>query len=156
MASFITTATFADGEVITINGSSEEPRKTTFDDGGIGVQLRRARTEESRFNWFGRTIKEVVVVNAIIYDDIDMQCMRWFIENRIKIDLSKSHVAPDALDGLEACCERLKSRKISVVKGSSIHLPMMQGYSGIARASRARACCKEIGFEVHGNFAYPD
>ena len=59
MVQFISTNYIDGAKVVTIDGATEGITKSRFDD-GEAVQLRRARSEESGFNWLDGSIKKVV------------------------------------------------------------------------------------------------
>lgn len=153
MTSFISASSINGGEIVRINGKAEEAKKTIIE-GNPVVQLRRARQEESHFNWLGRRIREVEISRVLIYDDIDVNCLAWMIDNNIKVDLSRSFVSPDALDELHDMCDRFVGKNKKVESGSKITLPMLGGYSGMGRTSAAEAKCKQIGFEVILSYGY--
>lgn len=151
---FISTTSFtAQGEVVRIDGKSADAKKTTIDGDSV-VLLYSASQQESNFDWTGKTIKEVVIDDILIYDASDVACLAWFIYNNIKIDLSKSFVSPDALGHLNGMCDSLALRNMKVVKGSSITLPIINGLSGMSRTDAARMKCEKIGFTVIQSFGF--
>ncbi len=85
-----TASTFISGSLVdwkmvaTIDGSAPGAVKTIFQDSGE-VQLRRARTEESGFDWAAHKIVEVRLKDIIIYDDIDVSVLSWLIIKNIKV-----------------------------------------------------------------------
>jgi len=153
MISTFISSTFNDNSItVTIDGSASNAEKTDFGCEGKAVQLRRARTEESEFNWDDFRIKSVIAKNILVYDGVDVNCLCWFISRNIKLDLSQSFISPLALDALQCGFEPLKRLGVKVVEGSSIPVPMMQGFSGIGRASAFSSACQEIGFKTNGSF----
>lgn len=149
MTAFISKSNLSQGfySEVTIDGSAEGVKKTTLSDGSA-VQLRRARTEESGFDWFRGTIKKVVAKNVLIYDGIDIACLNWFIETKVEVDLSDAYVSHCALDNLVEMVNDLKRRKIKVIEGSSIGIPILGGFSGMGRSEEAKYACESIGFKV--------
>ena len=147
MVQFISTNYIDGAKVVTIDGATEGITKSRFDD-GEAVQLRRARSEESGFNWLDGSIKKVVAKNLLIYDAIDIACLNWFIRTKIEIDFTNAYVSPDALNILQDMIAELKESGIKVVPGSSIRLPICGGYSGMGRSEGALYGCKSIGFNA--------
>lgn len=144
MTSFIS----LDGNMAAINGRASGVRQTMID-GDAVVQLRRARNEENKgFDWNGREIQEVKISGVLIYDRVDVACLCWFIRQGIKVDLSGSYVSPDALPALTTSFEVLKQLNITAIPGSTIPIPFLQGFSGIARADNAKNLCESISFQV--------
>lgn len=136
---------------VTIDGSAAGADRTKFSGGESAVQLRRSRQEESGFDWSGRKITQVVVKNMLVYDDVDIRCLRWFIYMKMKIDMSESYLSPDCLSKLIPVLEDLKERKVTVVEGSSIQVPVLGGFSGVGRTAEIHFACKDIGFNVIGS-----
>lgn len=143
MTSFIS----INNNVVTIDATFGTPEKTKYWD-GTGVQLRRARIEESGFNWFNRKITEVVINKITLSDSMDIACLNWFIETNIKVDLSNSFVSPLALNEFIEMCETLKLKKIKVVDGSSIRLPHIASLARQNDCEKAVRVSQEIGFKT--------
>lgn len=145
--SFITSTQTNGREVVTINGKAADAIKSTLDGESV-VQLSAARQEVSGFNWLGRKVHEVVISNVLLYDKTDLNCLAWFIETRIKIDLSRSHISTDLMDDLIELCKSYQKRNIKVVEGSSIRVPSLGGYSGMGLSSAVQMHCEWIGFKA--------
>lgn len=137
----------ATSKTVTIDGSSRLVIPTTFPD-GKAVQLRRARQEESGFQWCGKAITHVIVKNVLIYDRIDLACLNWFLRNGIKINYSESYVSPDCLKNFILTLKDLKILKVKAIEGSIMTIPTMQGSVDIGRMERAAKAARKIGFEV--------
>lgn len=145
---FISTQYINYGKCISIDGSAVPEKATKFSDGGKAVQLRRARQEESGFNWMTYDIKEVKAKKVIIYDYIDINCLQWFIVNDIKINFTEAFVSPDAFDDICNMCDSLKARNIKVVAGSSICIGKENGLSGMYKSESTKMKCEALGFTV--------
>lgn len=147
---FISSAFDDDAITVTIDGHAKVAQKTYFDKDDEAVQLRRARYEESNFDWFNSKISAVVAKNILIYDDVDVGCLCWLIAKNIKIDLSSSYISPDALNLIQNQFALLKQHHYHAAEGSKIAVPMLQGCSGVGRADLFASCCREIGFQTFG------
>lgn len=134
-----------EGDTVTLNGICSDAPQTRFYDDKTAVQLRKAGTKESGFNWSDERIKNVVMRGLLIFDDMDMACLNWFMERGIKIMASESKISPDAFSLLH---ELVKCGS-KAVEGSSITIPSISGYSGSARTDLAKAACEGLGFTVH-------
>jgi hypothetical protein len=135
--------------IVTINGRASEAKKTRFYDGEHGVQLSRAQTSESNFDWHKKNIKEVVLDNIIVYDESDVQCLVWFIHQSIKINMSKGFVSEPALSMLIRDVTRLVNSNVRVIEGSSIRLPYIGGgFREYSTTEEAATICQQIGFKV--------
>lgn len=130
---------------VIINGAAKEAPKSEVD-GETFTQLRRARTEESQFNWNGRKIDEVEISEVSVYDEEDVKFVAWFIEMKIKMDLSKSYIAPRMIDSLANKLNDLSERKLKVIEGSKIRLPNIGGFSGFGAEAPLREAAAKIGF----------
>lgn len=146
--SFITVNSVTIVDSITIDGKAPNLKITHFPDGGSAVQLRRARQEESGFNWNGLNVKKVILKNVLIYDEIDVKCVAWFIASGILIDGKDAFLSPDACEIFESEMKSLIERNIKVVEGSTIHIPVMQGYSGMGSTGAVDAIARKIGFKT--------
>ncbi len=151
MSAFISLNTSNNQKIITIDGSGSGAKKTTFYDGEVGVQLRAAQTEESGYNWHSKLpIDEVVIKNVIVYDQYDVDCVAWFVEKNIKIDLTQAYISPKSVDKLVGKFECLKECGISVRKGSAICVQIFGGMREMALSQSAELAAKNIGFTVQG------
>lgn len=144
MTSFIS----IEGNVATINGHTSGVKQTCID-GVAVVQLQRARSEDSGFDWNGRKIQEVKISGVLVYDRVDVACLCWFVEKGIKLDLSQSFVSPDALEDLKEGFDLLKKCNVNAVTGSIIPIPIMGGFTGAGRSADARHLSESIGFQVN-------
>lgn len=135
---------------VVIDGSAQEAKNlmTEFYDGERAVQLRKARTEESTFDWGDRRITAVVAKEVVIYDDIDIRCLRWFIAAEKTIDFSKAFLSPDALGMFISMCEELGEMKMKVKVGSSIHMPYPRRYTEGQLNIDANRAAEAIGFKI--------
>jgi hypothetical protein len=145
--SFITASLNNGMTIVKIDGKAADAPKTTVD-GDSFVQLSAASQEESGFNWLGRKVHEVIISDVFIYDNKDLNCLAWFIESRIKIDMSGSHISTDLMDDLIKVCNSYEKRKMKVIEGSSIKIPSLGGYSGMGLSSAAQMHCQNIGFNA--------
>ena len=136
-------------QAIIIDGAAKSAIPSTFKDGGSAVQLRRARTEESGFNW-DSTPRHVILKNVLIHDGTDIHCLAWFIQERFKISFAdNASTTYENLDYLVQVFESLKKRGVRVVEGSDITLPYPGGGSGrLARYTAAEIACQAIGFKT--------
>ena len=127
MTPFIQTL-YKDGQrTVIIDGSSSEPKRTTGMYGDV-VQLSRAREEESGYNWqSGDKIRKVIAKNIVIQDSCDLNCLEWFIQKGIKINIIKSDISTDAVDDLVERFQRLNLKKIKVAEGSKLSVPQLCG-----------------------------
>lgn len=141
MISFIS----VNGPRALVNGKALAAPLTRIDGYDV-VQLRKARTEESKFDWNGRNIQEVKMSGVLIYDAVDVACLSWFVEKGIKVDCSEAKISPDALRNLISSFNDLNERNIVAIPGSTISLPLMGGFTGRGLTTSAEALCKEIGF----------
>lgn len=151
MSMFISLNTNGNKKIITIDGSASKASKTTFDDEDAGVQLRKARTEESGFNWkLKLPIDEVIVKNVVVYDEYDIGCVAWFIENKIKIDLTNAYIFPKCMGKLITTFNDLKRSGFTVIKGSAINVQLSDE---MILSQVVKAVAEKIGFIVHrGSF----
>ncbi len=147
MNGFITADLSSLGHTIAYVDGSKCNNKTKIEN-RLETQLRRAKTEECGFQWNGRNIKEVIISNMIIYDRVDMACLQWFINAAIKIDLSKSYVSSEILNELNEICQMSIDVNWKVPEGSSIRIPKLTGYSGMAITDKTENLCERIGFKV--------
>ena len=132
----------------TIDGSATGLKETDFGASGKAVQLCKARGETSGHDWNPSKYHKVVVKNVVIYDKLDVACLRWFIEvAQKKIDLSKANIAPNAFEELTQMCTELDKKNIKVVKGSRIFIPTFSSMFD-SRMSDVITACKKISFTI--------
>ena len=153
MSSFISSSMQNGREIATIDGTAANATKTLLE-GNTVVKLSSARQEESGFNWLGRKISEVTMSRVLIYDDLDVDCLCWFIISGIKLDLSHLFVSPVALNSLNSLLDNLKERNIKVVEGSTITLPIVSGGMGYGSCVVAEMKCTSIGFKVNMGYGF--
>lgn len=134
-------------QTVTIDGSAQGIQKTVLED-GEAIQLRRARSEESNYDWFDKKISQVIIKKVLVYDEIDMKCLVFFIKTSIKINASEIFVAPRILNLLIGTFNNLHAWKIKVVEGSSIAIPQLNGLTGMSETTSAEAACEKLGFTV--------
>ncbi len=136
------------GNTVLIDGNNIADDQRTEVEGHKIVQLRRARLEESGYNWPGNT-KEVQIKNVLILDNMDVKCLLWFIRShiRVKFDPDQVAVSPlisaDVINALNELPEGMKA-----VEGSTILLPIEGGFSGIGRTAALVDAFVKRGFNA--------
>lgn len=136
------------GQIVTIDAAADDTEIKKIKENQSFVQLRKARTEESGFVWNNRHIKEVILKGLLIYDEMDVSCLMWFVLQAMKVDASKSLISPNAIDWLNNELNNLKSRGIKVSEGSSIVFPIINDFSESEKIEKVKAVCKDLGFTV--------
>lgn len=133
---------------VTIDGYLQNKTKKTYIDDELVVQLKTASQKESNFNWNGHKIVKVIAKNVLIYDVLDLDCLKMFIQSEIKIDFSASYLSPDALENFNKLMSELVNKNLKVVNGSCIKLPWISSSYGGGEdlTLEAKRLCKAIGF----------
>lgn len=133
---------------VVIDGARAKESEKTKIEGDPVVQLRRARVEESGFDWDLRYVRRVDIQDVMIVDDTDINCLIWFIYKNIRINFSHLNpsVSPAAAGALTRQLNRLEAN--TVKEGSTITLPLEGGLSGYGTSMDLLAACRRVGFVV--------
>ncbi len=131
--------------VVAIDGSAPGVQKTLFPDGSCRPQLIRAQSNESGFSWEETAIQEVAIKHMVIYDELDVTCLTWFIRKNIKITMTDSFVDHRVFDKLINQFTHLVRSNLQVPAESWIRL---NGQKYCAYKEQARDVCEDLGFQV--------
>lgn len=138
------------GDTVIVDGKSKDAPMAKLE-GCDAVQLRRARMEESGFDWNQPVIKKVILRNLLVYDGMDAKCLYWFIDKRYEID-SDAHINPELMEELTESLKSSIAYGTKVQSGSRIIVPVLQSYSGMARASNFGELFIKLGFTTNDTF----
>ena len=119
-------------------------------EGAETIQLKKASTTESRFDWGKYFVEEVAIENAKIVDRMDINFFSWLINKGVKINFSEAapSVSPPILPELTSQLNYLHKKNIKVMTGSSITIPIAQGPRGFQEAKAAYFACDRLGFKI--------
>lgn len=140
-----------DDSHVIVEGKNTNAEQKTKVEGDKVVQLRKARTEESGFNWSDGSVKKVTLSNVMIVDDMDINCLEWFLISKIQINFSESalSVSPFSLSRFTKRMESLTERKVKAVSGSIIIIPgSVGGYCKHGNSMDALSACEKVGFKT--------
>jgi len=131
---------------LTINGNHEKAVKTTFSDGETGTQFKNLWTEETNSFWVDREVKHLVVNNAIVYDQGDLNKYFEIVKKGIQYNFSSVFISPRAVQATAQSIEKLEEIGFKVAKGSVQGIP----YCGGSRELECLTCMEialpKIGF----------
>jgi hypothetical protein len=98
-----------------------------------------------------RQIEGIKIENAVIWAGEDIDRLSEFVQKvKMKIDLSNSTVAQEAVRDLNICFRDLKARKYTVIEGSKIKLPesTLGIYGDWRDVDNLKQVSLEIGFQL--------
>jgi hypothetical protein len=140
-----------EGDLFVMDGADHAESKKTKFTGGEAVKLSefldRYACEGKEVQQYGQPIKGLKIKNVVIYDKKDMGELERYRE--LKLDLSESIVAQEAVSELGTYLGELRARNYKVLEGSKIKFPQWVG--GLATfddLENAKKVCLEIGFQL--------
>jgi|GEM_PF-2855157 len=138
--------------LLVINGEYMAPDKKTLVGSATNiVQLRRARQEESDFDWIkepGSLVKEVQIINVMVFDATDIRFLLKLVALKVKVVFAANSLAisPEASAELTKELKILWVKNITAAPGSYITVPFEEKNGDKSTALFTQ--CQQSGFKV--------